>query len=419
MKRIPTFFVASILMSLLAGCGGGGSGQAPTTSTSTSTATSPATSPTQTPTASTPAPVAAVANQIPITVSMASGSINMPTVSVTICAPGSATNCQTVPNVLLDTGSTGLRLATSALNASILSALPQQTAAGEPVAECAQFGIGNAWGGLRTADIHLAGEVAAGTPIQIVNDTAVGAAPSGCPTAVSPYGKTNGILGISVFQRDCGIYCAQTQSNSTYFTCAGGTCTQTVMPETAQVANPVAAFPADNNGTLISMDAIAASGQSTLSGTLTFGIGTQTDNAPPSNGTFFAVSPSTGYLSATYAGQSLSSFFDTGSNVLFFQDNSIAQCSQIPGYYCPPAPTALSAQISSASGGATSVLSFTLNNAQNMSNANPTFAALPGIGYSQAGGIFDWGMPFYYGRSVATVFDGRTTPVGAGPGISF
>jgi len=417
MKRAATFFVASILMFLLAGCGGGGSGQAPTTSTTTST--SPAPSPAPTTTASAPAPVAAVANQIPITVSMASGSINMPTVSVTICAPGSATNCQTVPNVLLDTGSTGLRLATSALNATILSTLPQQTANGEPVAECAQFGIGNAWGGLRTADIHLAGEVAPGAPIQIVNDTAVGAAPSGCPSTVSPYGKANGILGISVFQRDCGIYCAQTQSNSTYFACANSTCTETAIPETAQVSNPIAAFPADNNGTLISMDAIAATGQSTVSGTLTFGIGTQADNAPPSNGTFFSVSPSTGYLSATYAGQYLSSFFDTGSNVLFFQDNSIAQCSQIPGYYCPAAPIALSARITAASGGASSLLSFTLNNAQSLSSANPSFAALPGIGYSQGGGIFDWGMPFYYGRSVATAIDGHTTPVGSGPGVIF
>ncbi len=406
MKRIAPFFVASILMALLAGCGGGGSGQATATSAPTSSAPSPT-------------PVAANANQIPITVSMAAGSINMPTVSVTVCSPGSTTNCQTIQNVLLDTGSTGLRLAASSLKASILSALPQQTTNGQPVAECAQFGIGNAWGGIRTADIRLSGEVAAAVPIQIVNDAAIGAAPAGCPSTVSPYGKTNGILGISVFQHDCGIYCAQTQSNSTYYSCANGTCSATAMPTTSQVVNPIAAFPTDNNGTLITMDPIAASGQSTLSGTLTFGIGTQTDNAPPPNGTFYAVSPSTGYLSATYAGQTLSSFFDTGSNVLFFQDDTIAQCSQLPGYYCPPGPTTLSAKIAAASGGTSTLISFTLNNAQNLSSANPTFAALPGIGYSQPGGIFGWGMPFYFGRTIATAIEGRNTPVGIGPGVIF
>src|SRR5580700_3760243 len=56
-------------------------------------------------------------------------------ISVTVCVPGTST-CQTVDNVLVDTGSFGLRVLSSALTLS----LPQQNAAdGSPVAECLTF----------------------------------------------------------------------------------------------------------------------------------------------------------------------------------------------------------------------------------------------------------------------------------------
>ena len=51
--------------------------------------------------------------------------------SVTVCVPGTS-NCQTVDDVLVDTGSFGLRILSSALTVS----LPQQKASdGNPVAE--------------------------------------------------------------------------------------------------------------------------------------------------------------------------------------------------------------------------------------------------------------------------------------------
>src|SRR5579862_8134769 len=54
--------------------------------------------------------------------------------SVTVCVPGSATNCQTITGILVDTGSSGLRILSSALSIS----LPQQTGSGgNPIAECA------------------------------------------------------------------------------------------------------------------------------------------------------------------------------------------------------------------------------------------------------------------------------------------
>src|ERR1700680_3256566 len=62
--------------------------------------------------------------------------------SVTVCVPGSASSCQTMDGVLVDTGSIGLRVLSSALTLT----LPQQTANGNPVVECLQFQDGFVWG---------------------------------------------------------------------------------------------------------------------------------------------------------------------------------------------------------------------------------------------------------------------------------
>lgn len=59
--------------------------------------------------------------------------------TVTICVPGSTTQCQTISGILVDTGSSGLRILSSALTV----ALPQQTdSSGNAVAECAVFSDG-------------------------------------------------------------------------------------------------------------------------------------------------------------------------------------------------------------------------------------------------------------------------------------
>src|SRR5659263_116907 len=78
------------------------------------------------------------ANVVPITVNgslCSSGSyLNKPCVSVTVCTPGTST-CQTVTDILLDTGSFGLRIFQQALTVT----LPQVTVASGSLANCVQF----------------------------------------------------------------------------------------------------------------------------------------------------------------------------------------------------------------------------------------------------------------------------------------
>ncbi|MFP3648455.1 DUF3443 family protein, partial [Paraburkholderia sp. SIMBA_054] len=56
-------------------------------------------------------------NTATITVDKSMGSINMPKVSIKICVPGtqSTPQCVTVDNMLVDTGSTGVRIAARAI----------------------------------------------------------------------------------------------------------------------------------------------------------------------------------------------------------------------------------------------------------------------------------------------------------------
>ena len=91
--------------------------------------------------------------------------------SVMLCAPGTNT-CQTISGILVDTGSSGLRVLSSALTLP----LPQQTGSGgAPVAECGEFTDGFTWGPVQMADITLGGEQAKNTPVQVIKVTVAGA----------------------------------------------------------------------------------------------------------------------------------------------------------------------------------------------------------------------------------------------------
>ena len=72
-------------------------------------------------------------NVLPIAVNSGptNNALNQPFATVTICVPGTS-NCQLIDGILIDTGSSGLRILSSAVTLS----LPQQNgAAGAPVVE--------------------------------------------------------------------------------------------------------------------------------------------------------------------------------------------------------------------------------------------------------------------------------------------
>jgi len=338
--------------------------------------------------------------------------------SVTVCVP-STSNCQTIPGILVDTGSYGLRLLSSAGGGALTLSLPQQNAAGNPVGECAPFVSGYTWGPVQSADIKMAGEVASNVPVQVIDPT-FAAVPSNCSSGGVPENDTlatlgsNGILGVGPFAQDCGGSCDQTGAANPglYYQCASTSCSVIAEPLAQQVQNPVALFTADNNGVIIELPNLSGPAAS-LSGSMVFGIGTESNNAL-GTATVFPLDAN-GEFSTTFKGQSYPAFVDSGSNAFFFLDETLTGLTVCPsdnsGFYCPGSPANLSATTSS--GSATANVTFTI------ANADTLFANQAAFVFNSLGGpnpgTFDWGLPFFFGRNVFNAIDGKTTPAGPGP----
>ena len=104
------------------------------------------------------------------------------------------------------------------------------------------------------------------------------------------------------------------QGHAVYFSCpTPATCADSGVPLNLQISNPVASFTTDNNGVIIQLPSVATSGSGPISGSLIFGIGTQSDNALGAAKVLtvdFNGNLSTSYGSQTYGG----SYIDSGSN---------------------------------------------------------------------------------------------------------
>lgn len=355
--------------------------------------------------------------------------VNLPFVTLTLCTPGSSTQCRTIDHILLDTGSSGLRLVASVLsNGSPALGLPQVTnPAGNPLTECLQFVDGSAYGSVRMADVVLGDETLSSLPIQLIGDPAYPSVPSNCTgvpeNTVAAFGA-NGVLGVSTFLLDCGAICAANVAYSNYYQCPSGqSCTSTTVTTNLQVANPVARRAQDNNGVIVQLPAVGDDGAVSAQGVLVFGIATRSNNALATS--LVLQLDGSGMLTTTYAGHTLNqSFFDTGSNFLFFPDSTLAQCTQsgFAGFYCPATTQALSAVVTGGNGNSASI-GFKVGNAHSLVANNSTYTVFSDIAADVSlSSSFDWGLPFYLGRTVYTAFQGQAVSgvTGTlGPWISF
>ena len=336
---------------------------------------------------------------------------NKPCVSVTVCTSGSSA-CQTISDILLDTGSSGLRIFKQALNVS----LAQAVVGTGLIAECTQFGDGSSdWGPVQTASVILGNEPPVQVPIQVI-DAAFAAAPATCqnadqnPTAAG----FNGILGIGVFSQDCGLACASSANNGIYYSCDGSNCVGAAVALSMQVQNPVSLLPRDNNGVLVQLPIVSPGGSPFVNGNLVIGIGTQSNNVP-SGATAYAADQN-GEITTILNGISYSGIIDSGSNGLFFTPPSASLLPDCPspysGWFCPSSTTTLSATNTGASGSAHGAVSFQIGNFGNLiGSTNNVFADVGG----PASGQVDWGLPFFLGRNVYVGIDGKESSLGIGP----
>lgn len=356
----------------------------------------------------------------------ANNSANTLFVSVTVCVPGSTTSCQTIDHVEVDTASYGLRIISSVLTV----ALPVQTLnSGASLLECTNFVQGYSWGPVVAADVQIAGETASSMPVQVIGSSTYTTVPDDCSglgaevNSVADFGA-NGVLGVGPFVQDCGEGCAEEAAPAAYYACTGTTeCVATAVATTAQVQNPVASFTTDNNGVIVQMPSVASGGAASVSGYLIFGVDTESNNASNAAGTETVLSVDDGdYLTVSFNGTPYSqSFIDSGSNGIYFNDSSLPVCTQsgLTDFYCPSSTQSLSATLTGANG-VTATADFSIANTETLFSNN-TFSAFADLGGTFPGSSmsFDLGMPFYYGRRVATVIEGDTTTVGTGPYFAF
>jgi hypothetical protein len=386
------------------------------------------------------------ANELPIavdggpTANQAGGAIipNVAYASVTICVPGSTTNCVTVDHLLVDTGSFGVRVLQSAV--STLSLPTVNASNGSAAYDCVLFADGSfLWGPVQAATVTLAGETATNVPIQVVSGSTVNI-PTSCSNnnltedqnAQSALGA-NGILGVGLEPYDCGLACdpsvGGTPPAPAYYTCSSSSCSPAFVALANQVTNPVIMFPTDNNGVIVELPAVSGTA-ATVTGSLIFGIGTESNNQYSSSATVFTLVCDA--FTTDFEGQSYgitdtsdcsgpASFIDSGSNGLFFP-NTVANIPVCPGnlssFYCPPSLLNLSATnegtpTSEGGTGTTKVTSFSVDNAQDLFTNDSTdaaFATLGGLNPTNFG--FDWGLPFFYGVTVYSAIHGQTVPTG-------
>jgi hypothetical protein len=370
--------------------------------------------------------------------------------SVQICVPGTNT-CQTIDNVLVDTGSAGLRLLASQITIPLQ---PLTDTSGNQLNDCINFLDGSfLWGLVEPADIIIAGETASATSIQAIANPIGYSFGAGCNTGQNEDTQqalgANGILGVGTEPFDCGTGCdpnnpspqpvyylcsASTQCVLTTVSC-GSICGDTTPNQ--QVTNPVFNFAADNNGVILELSALPTGSDfaATVNGNMIFGIGTQSNNGL-GTATVFTLDQFDS-LTTVFSGQNLnSSFIDSGSNGLFFPNgiesgfpnNTIQTCAAPEqSFYCPiPAPTNFSVTNQGATQG-NGTFNFSIDNYTNVfgqpdfalselsgplgtgacSNANPTACS------------FDWGLPFFYGRTVFTAIRGTTVGTTAGPFFAY
>jgi hypothetical protein len=361
--------------------------------------------------------------------------------TVSVCLSGTP-DCQIIPDILVDTGSVGLRVLNSVLTTVPATELETITDSHQnQVEECVQFGdTSYAWGPALIADVVIGGERASSVPIQVIGDTTFPVPAATCmslPTGpnldtVATLGA-NGILGVGTALQDCGLDCAagQTFSAYPYYVCPDNVCTYAAVPVVQQVSNPVAFLPKDNNGVEIILPSISSAGEPSLpyinaegtglvpAGLLVLGVATESNNALGS-ATLYATDEYGNFPKIVYNRSSYLSegFLDTGSNALYVLDAGalgIEGCTNNP-YYCPNSTFSLSLTPYGANG-TSGTVNLSIANADTLFGTNPSFAVFNNLGGASGTGLstdyFDLGLPFFFGRSVFVGIAGTTVPTSA------
>ena len=356
-------------------------------------------------------------NIVPIEVrQLRDGQCNRVFVDVTVC--NAAQQCRTVPNVNLDTGATGLHLYRKALDGLDLDAV--RDAEGRALFHGSIFGLGSLWGSMHWAQVRL-GQVATTGPIPIQLfdlPSPLERLPADCrhDDARQRFVKAgNGVLGISPGRYAMHGYFAVGSAGDP--PCASDW-VQIDVDESLKLANPIGHFPAPyDNGSVIRLpDVDWGGGHKQLQGWLGLGIGAPTES-------LFRVGSrkvaheldENGEFAATIGERRLDVLVDSGSNLLVLDLDHLgfARCASIKSLYDVATLTPLTLTVRVGANEVELARPLYVGPAANVKKACgggygvlPMLAAAPR--HEDAPHVL--GLPFFYGRTVATGLQGSVNP---------
>ena len=332
-----------------------------------------------------------ISNVIPLTMKTPRSGFNRMVVSVTLCAPGTS-RCATIDDIMVDTGSTGLRIEASALPLE-LGLPPFLGPDGVPLAECLRFIHDAAWGPLVRANVRLGGLTAADIPIQIIADNPP-QQPEGCPPS-QVYPTSNGTLGVGPHLFDCPGNCVQIAAAPTVFKMERGLWipNQGGVAPAFRMPNPISRLPVHDNGVVIDLPAARHGAEIELRGTLTFGVGTAANNQL--GDARVTRLDRRGYFTTLYGGLAYpESYLDSGTMTLIVDDEGIPRCARLPWAFCLDPSHEFAATMIDGFGGTVST-SFVVSDYQAIGDHH--YGAAGGAAIAAAVGTksFVWGAPYF------------------------
>ena len=345
-------------------------------------------------------------NVVTLTMRTPHSGFNRMLVHVTICVPGTQ-SCATIDDVMVDTGSTGLRLEASAVP-FWLRLPPVLGPDRKSLAECLRFVADDAWGPLDRADLHIGGVTAWGLPIQIIGDRAA-LQPASCPRSqVNP--TSNGTLGIGTHLTDCQGECRQSVAEPIYFQCQEGYCDPLEGPvaEAYRLPNPVSFFDRHDNGVVFDLPDVAGQGMLDSRGTLTIGVGTEDDDRLGSAA--IVKLDDRGRFTTLYGGRDYpDSYIDSGTETYIVPDDALPRCRGTSWAFCV-VPDVTREAVVMGHDGARTVMPFRVGDYAQIRQRGFGASAEIAVAAMPRSGAFVWGAPFFLGKRVAVVLEGRPVP---------
>ncbi|WP_413578385.1 DUF3443 family protein [Bdellovibrio sp. HCB290] len=359
-------------------------------------------------------------NVIPLSVGACGvhGYENEPCISVTICRP-TTTQCQTIDNILVDTGSYGLKIFKSLISIP-LDQVPSPNLSNRGLANCTRYLDGSGhWGQVVKADVQLGSIKTVTGGISIVTLDSSYSDYTQCasnPDSGPDVAGFNGIIGVGSFVEDCSVGFGVVGQNgcesgipatlpNKYWECSSNPkdCDEVAVPAADQIVNPVAKLQTHNNGLVMKLPSVPLSGAGAAYGYLILGIGTDANNSGAGLTVFNQKHDAT--FVTHYNGVDYNySFIDSGTNFNGFPQvsNYPVLCSGDSGFYCPVSLVNISATMKSGNG-SSAVISFEVGNMVTLASADPYSMVYRNIAFDSSdlnGDPFDWGLPFFLGRSV-------------------